>query len=148
MVKRWGMAVTAVVGLAGTINPPASLAADWSGEMKSALGGTRPEHWREIVDAAIASRLRDPDSRKIEITSLPEAGLVCGTYNAKNGYGGYAGSAPFYATFDASGNFYSLVMLTADDLNSVRTLRSSGGEEFFNYKILYYCGLREFIWNK
>lgn len=47
--------------------------------------------------------MRDPDS--VQVSGLEAAEyengsyIVCGFYNAKNGFGGYAGRTPFFAFF-------------------------------------------------
>ena len=53
-----------------------------------------------LAQAAVANRLRDPMSaqfREIAGYALPDGGrIVCGELNARNGFGGYNGFAPFY----------------------------------------------------
>ena len=53
-----------------------------------------------LAQAAVANRLRDPMSAQFrEVTgyALPDGGrIVCGELNARNGFGGYNGFAPFY----------------------------------------------------
>lgn len=46
---------------------------------------------------AIKEQLRDPDSAKFKILGFAgeDEAIVCGTVNAKNGYGGYVGSRQF-----------------------------------------------------
>lgn len=55
------------------------------------------------IAGAIKERVRDPDSvqlSKLEGGLSPDGStLVCGFYNAKNGFGGYAGPTPFAAIF-------------------------------------------------
>ncbi|WP_288199052.1 hypothetical protein [uncultured Pleomorphomonas sp.] len=53
-----------------------------------------------LVEGAIKDRLLDPDSAKFKspLAAYSKDGfvVVCGLVNAKNGYGGYAGFAPYY----------------------------------------------------
>ena len=42
----------------------------------------------------LEARLKDPDSVRYR-TVLAREGVVCGTFNAKNGFGGYADEEPF-----------------------------------------------------
>jgi hypothetical protein len=54
-----------------------------------------------IADArwAARSRMRDPDSARFEGLRVSRAGgaaAVCGTLNARNGFGGYGGPQPFF----------------------------------------------------
>lgn len=52
------------------------------------------------VEAAVKSRLRDPESARFGRMETGKVGpksiLVCGWVNAKNGYGGYDGFGPFF----------------------------------------------------
>jgi hypothetical protein len=61
--------------------------------------GTVPADWRAQVDAALAQQLRDPDSRRILALTNPYGGLICGSVNARNGFGGMAGETAFYGWF-------------------------------------------------
>lgn len=61
----------------------------------------------KLAREALGERMRDPES--IQLSKL-EAGkqadgqtLVCGYYNAKNGFGGYAGRTPFFMIVQNSG---------------------------------------------
>jgi hypothetical protein len=69
--------------------------------------GVRPttsdEHLVEIAKGHVRANLRDPSSvefRNMQVKRLPQADnttevVVCGEFNAKNGFGGYAGFTPF-----------------------------------------------------
>lgn len=46
----------------------------------------------------VAETLRDPESARFSDSALAASGAVCGTVNAKNAYGGYAGKSRFIAT--------------------------------------------------
>lgn len=59
----------------------------------------REDSIREIMaEDVVKARLRDPESARFEhvrtsrATGLP---VVCGTVNAKNGFGGYGGPQPY-----------------------------------------------------
>lgn len=73
---------------------------------ESVRRGVIPSDYKTRVDRALARRLRDPDSRKVEFTrsdaTRDYSGLVCGLVNARNGFGGFSGSETFGALFDAS----------------------------------------------
>jgi hypothetical protein len=59
---------------------------------------------KKIVQAGIASSLKDPDSIQMRWTPFrasqkpDDVVNYCGTYNAKNSYGGYIGFKPFVAS--------------------------------------------------
>lgn len=56
----------------------------------------KPEKDLDIeAKAAIISTLKDPESVQFRGISRTPAGDICGEYNAKNSYGGYAGFEPF-----------------------------------------------------
>lgn len=81
--------------------------------------------WRKAADdgiEVISGGLIDPDSAKITWTSGFQWGyakpfigprvfgwVACGTVNAKNRMGGYAGASPFFELVDASGAVTALV---------------------------------------
>jgi hypothetical protein len=46
--------------------------------------------------AAVISHLRDPDSAKFGDVYANNKGVVCGSVNAKNAYGGYVGFSAFW----------------------------------------------------
>lgn len=48
-----------------------------------------------LAKDAVTSTLRDPDSVKFRDIREAKSGAVCGYYNGKNAYGGYAGYSPF-----------------------------------------------------
>jgi hypothetical protein len=50
-----------------------------------------PSNYQQLIDARFAHILKDPDSRKVELSAHPYGSLVCGTINARNSYGGYVG---------------------------------------------------------
>lgn len=72
---------------------------------RSADAGPRPtiETAQPLIEAAIKSRLKDPDSARFEwpyafgrtsaalSPNAPDGWFTCGSVNAKNAYGGYAG---------------------------------------------------------
>jgi len=50
----------------------------------------------EFAEGVIRRDLRDPESARFrDVRRNTEKGAVCGYVNAKNGYGGYVGEAPF-----------------------------------------------------
>lgn len=67
--------------------------------------GRLPKDYRNIVDEHISSMLNDPPSRRVAFTKEPYGGLVCGTVNAKNQFGGYGRPSWFYALFNSQGAF-------------------------------------------
>ncbi len=56
---------------------------------------------REILRAeqAVAARLRDPASASFMATRLATGGAVCGTVNARNGFGGMSGNQRFVVQY-------------------------------------------------
>lgn len=54
-----------------------------------------------VTKEAIKRSLRDPDSARFGTVRVYRSGgspVVCGTVNARNGFGGYTGERPFMAT--------------------------------------------------
>ena len=64
---------------------------------------------------AIKKQLRDPESARFEILGFPKesANGVCGTVNAKNGFGGYAGAHPFLYS-QANGKSQELAVIVKE----------------------------------
>lgn len=90
-----------VVALVGCSTPPSRSA---SGPSQTASTIVKVEIDQEKIEeahAAVKEELRDPESavfRNTHGTSVSEDGPlmgVCGEVNAKNGYGGFTGFAPF-----------------------------------------------------
>lgn len=86
-------AMAACAGLAGCETPPEMVAG-------TAPAAISPND-EALAKAGIASSLRDPSSAQFRnlhgyATSQGDR-IVCGEYNAKNGFGGYVGFASFYA---------------------------------------------------
>ena len=53
----------------------------------------------QVVKDAVARHLRDPESAKFGTMATLKPGITCGTVNATNAYGAYAGEALFMANF-------------------------------------------------
>lgn len=78
------------------------------------------------VQSAIRARLRDPESAKFSrmragTDAKDGATVVCGMVNSKNGFGGYAGPAPFQVR--AKGGSYQI--------DAIDTAGSGPGLAFF-----------------
>lgn len=73
-----------------------------AGKVETTPVALTPAH-EQAVRSGIASRLKDPESAKFGPTMVAsrskETGTirVCGTVNAKNGFGGYGGETRFVA---------------------------------------------------
>jgi hypothetical protein len=68
------------------------------------------------LQAAVKRQLRDPASaRFLDIHRCPGTRIYSGEVNAKNAFGGYAGSEPFYY---ADG--YAVLLSGADDATFIR----------------------------
>lgn len=52
-----------------------------------------------VVKAALAEKLKDPDSMKLKNVQIAEDGTLCGDVNAKNSYGGYTGFSRFIGMY-------------------------------------------------
>jgi hypothetical protein len=52
------------------------------------------------MEADLRKKLLDPDSARLTWWAYPGKGFYCGLVNSKNGFGGYAGNALFYAAPD------------------------------------------------
>ena len=65
---------------------------------KSAAAEQMQEQWNAEIKARTIVRayLKDPDSAEFKMKGM-NGGLVCGTVNARNGFGGYTGHTPFVA---------------------------------------------------
>ena len=46
----------------------------------------------------VRKQLKDPSSAIFDAVTVSETGAICGTVNARNGFGGYTGAQPFVAT--------------------------------------------------
>ena len=79
----------------------------------SAVAPKSQKDFERIASDKIKERLRDPDSAKftfrpyklgaVQIGRSTEPGYyMCGTVNAKNGYGGYTGAKDFYVRLEAN----------------------------------------------
>lgn len=70
------------------------------GETMVATPTTLTQAEQATAQSAVAARLRDPMSAQFQDVvgyALPDGGrIVCGQLNARNGFGGYNGFAPFY----------------------------------------------------
>lgn len=85
-------AMAAFTGLAGCETPPEMVAG-------TAPAAVTPAD-QALAEAGVRSFLRDPESAQFQnlhgyATSQGDR-IICGEYNAKNGFGGYAGFASFY----------------------------------------------------
>jgi len=74
----------------------------------------------EIADikSKTAAKLKDPDSAKFGRISAVKSGTiveVCGMLNAKNSYGGYTGTKPFYGAWDLSQGIYVPIAVGGSD---------------------------------
>ena len=121
---------------AGYVPPPREPPAIF----QTAEDGKRPANYRKVADARIASILKDPDSRKVRFGAMPYGGLVCGTVNAKNSYGGYVGDQPFYAVFDRSKELQTLMLFTDDEYTTFRQSKDPGDVGYEYHKLLKDCG--------
>jgi hypothetical protein len=91
----------------------------------------------DAVADAIKTKLRDPDSAKFKFAparpgiayvapSLKVTGvLMCGFVNSKNGYGGYVGDTPFFASI-VTHNGRSAAVVTVDEVSSHVALKLCG----------------------
>ena len=100
-----------------------------------------PDDFKSQVDQALSAQLKDPDSRKIEILSQPIGGLVCGTINAKNSYGGYVGKQRFFVSFDASKKVHEAMILDTRSFNTI--VRHHGEPKRPSYEDRYYLILSD-----
>jgi hypothetical protein len=68
------------------------------------------EGQQAAVQSTILGILKDPDSARFSaMSAAPQVTgetIVCGTVNAKNELGGYAGPAPFYGKLYGDGQFF------------------------------------------
>jgi hypothetical protein len=85
------------------------------------------------VQVAVTAQLRDPDSARFGPISGARYDngkiLVCGVVNARNGYGGYAGLAPFIGHFDSGRSTFMVGEIGTPDgygVAMIRQCRSNG----------------------
>jgi hypothetical protein len=78
---------------------------------------------RVEAQMAVRAQLRDPESAKIESQVVMRNGqrTVCGTVNAKNGFGGYTGETPFVGV----GNGRQVMIASADNAEAFNVLWNS-----------------------
>lgn len=50
----------------------------------------------EAAKVTVLARMRDPGSAQFGDVALNDKGIVCGSVNAHNGFGGYAGAQAFW----------------------------------------------------
>lgn len=99
------LALIAVLGLAACATDPTHGLSNAELRERASDAGPRPtiEGSRAMIEAAVKDQLKDPDSAQFEwpywfarssfalSRNAPDGWFTCGTVNAKNGYGGYAG---------------------------------------------------------
>jgi len=59
-----------------------------------------PGHQKGLAEFALRRRMKDPDAVQFQNEQMYTRGdslIVCGEYNAKNGFGAYNGFKPFFA---------------------------------------------------
>jgi hypothetical protein len=117
--------------------PPRKEPADFA----VAESGRLPADYKKKIDQYLLRNLKDPDSRKVAYGSTPYGGLVCGEVNAKNSYGGYTGSQPFYTIFDSSGNMSTFELFPPDAIKSWRNSNSRDDIGYKYHKFLVDCGV-------
>jgi hypothetical protein len=81
--------------------------------------GPLPLDYKAKVDKRLTEIMNDPDSRKVTFSSASD-GIVCGTVNGKNKFGGYTGPQPFFATFLMSDDLRELTIVPPSDLHFYR----------------------------
>jgi len=79
---------------------------------------------KNISDAksAVEKRMKDPDSVKFQNIEEFSEDIVCGEYNAKNGYGAYGGYESFiwkHGTVDLEFNHQKWKLLCSNDKNKM-----------------------------
>jgi len=94
-----------------------------------------PADYKAQIDSSLKDILKDPDSRKVEFLAV-HGGVVCGSVNAKNSYGGYTGPQPFGAAFDEHSKL-KLVRIFSD----AKDVQYAWADETANI-IAYGCGLK------
>lgn len=80
-----------------------------------------PAHATDAIadaKARILETLKDPDSAKFRDVKLYKSGAVCGSYNAKNSYGGYVGYTHFGFTAQGAAILPPNTDLTGDYLRA------------------------------
>ncbi|TJV51117.1 MAG: hypothetical protein E5Y01_16140 [Mesorhizobium sp.] len=75
-----------------------------------AAAGNLSAAQQEAIKSGVQAMLKDPESARFSaISAAPQPTgetIVCGTVNAKNELGGYAGPAPFYGKLYGDGQFF------------------------------------------
>lgn len=72
------------------------------------LSSSKEFVWIRTNQRLLAKKLRDPDSAKFDrdyVSYKSGAPVVCGTVNAKNGFGGYSGAERYVGMGDTIGTF-------------------------------------------
>ncbi|OKP29417.1 hypothetical protein [Serratia fonticola] len=76
--------------------------------LETANVGAQPNNYKEVIEAAIRSQLKDPDSAKFSAMTTPRKEVMvenrdfvygystCVYVNAKNSYGGYSGDQLYW----------------------------------------------------
>jgi len=113
---------------------------DMNAEIDRIKSAQLPKDYRAKVDNYFFENLKDPDSRKIEFRSHPFPGLVCGTINARNSYGGYTGRQPFIAYYRKDNSLY-VESFSDDDVYVVLRNPYPGDPLYIEFTLLNECGL-------
>lgn len=83
---------------------------------------SHPDPIKEAIVLAVKSSLKDPDSAKITLTEpfpLFDGKIVCGTVNAKNGFGGYTGPMNFKGSINPDGTIGSVDIADSESMNAM-----------------------------
>jgi hypothetical protein len=86
----------------------------------SSSGAAADEAAFTKAKASIIKKLKDPDSARFQDLRMAGIDWVCGSVNAKNQFGGYAGAKPFY--YDVRGDMGFVPQgtdVTTDPLDSM-----------------------------
>ncbi len=108
-------------------------------EVVAAREGHLPVSYKNVVDQRLSDILIDPDSRKVAFLSNPYGGLVCGTVNSRNTYGGYTGKQPMYATFDAKAMLVGLETFDPTQMELYHNFMQPYKPGYRFYKLLWDC---------
>lgn len=108
---------------------------DQADEAVAAIGQQAlPVDYQQQIDTRLGAQLKDPESRRV--TYLGSYGsAACGTVNAKNSLGGYAGNQVFLAIFPRSGLLQEVHTFSAKKMADVPFLNNMYAQ------LLRQCGI-------
>ena len=113
-------------------------------EIAKAKEGKVPANSAAIIDALPWDEvLLEPDSRRVKILGNLVGGIVCGTVNAKNKFGGYAGPILFVVAFGEDKRLRHFGTMSDPEIEQYRGVRQNANDlKTVTLALLGSCGVQ------